>query len=179
MCQLTWKLNQSFQRASALGPCCGEPGGGNVRTFQNFNFCFFRIWAPFGPRKTRKKIIYFRYGHNGFFCNWWDLLREVFVPGEIFSGEFFFRGDFFWGGFLQGRFFLGRFFSRGGFFQGRFILGRLFPGRFFLGEVFTGEFFSGRFFPGRFFLLPKRDEPYHGLYKDGLIYRPWPYYTIL
>ena len=103
---------------------------------------------------------YFRYGHIGFFffCNWWDLLREVFFSGEIYSGEFFFQGRFFLGRFFPGEIFSGEVFSRGDFFwgdffQGRFFLGRFFPGEIFSGEVFTGEFFSGRFFPGRFFLL--------------------------
>ena len=169
MCQLAWKLNQLFQRASALGPCA-EPGRNwkfqnfhFVRTFQNvfqnFHFCFFSDLGSIWSKKNEEKNYLFSvWAHWIFFCNWWDLLREVFFPGEIFSGEFFSRGDFFWGVFFQGRFFLGRGdffwggFFQGSFFQGRFILGRLFPGRFFLGEVFTGEFFSGRFFPGRFFL---------------------------
>ena len=49
------KITETFPRASALGPCCAEPGGGNVLTFQNVHFYFFRIWALLGQKKKKNE----------------------------------------------------------------------------------------------------------------------------
>ena len=50
--RICWVL---FPRASALGPCCAEPGGGNVRTFQNFHFCFFFGFGLYLVQEKRGK----------------------------------------------------------------------------------------------------------------------------
>ena len=45
-----------FPRASALGPCCAEPGGGNVRTFQNFHF--FSDLGSTWSKKNEEKFFF-------------------------------------------------------------------------------------------------------------------------